>query len=208
MIAGIICITIMAVIIFVFFNRQIREEKAARREQEKRLEDESIYDPSTGAKMDLEQAENDLFINHDFVLRVKSDQEIEENYLGDEREIEYIKRHFAKAGIHESENEELINLIYQSKNAKQFKTFDIYFLWEWKPGYYVGLIYISYEYLSGRSLETTYEMQLFVVLNHLTTANAKEVLHNFEDEQTPDWVIFRLPGKAKYSDLMLILNKL
>lgn len=67
MIAGIICIAVMIIATILFFI-QNKKDEVNRKEQEKRLEDESIYDPETGEKIILEIDDIDLPIDDNPLL--------------------------------------------------------------------------------------------------------------------------------------------
>ena len=60
----IICLLIIAIPIFLSF-RKTKTEKEYDQYLEKSLEDEFLYDPETGAKITLEQAESGHWISHD-----------------------------------------------------------------------------------------------------------------------------------------------
>lgn len=62
------------------------------------LADEFIYDPETGTKLTLEQAESGHWISHNNVNRIKDADEIEQFYYGNEREVEELKNYIKKTG--------------------------------------------------------------------------------------------------------------
>lgn len=191
----------------ILFFIQDRKDKVKRKEQEARLEDELIYDPETGSNLTLEEAEKGRSIRLDVPLRIKSNEEIAANYADDDKELEYIKRHFAEAIILESSNEELIHIINGSKFIRQFTTFELLHLWSLTPNTYVGLIQISNDYLSGRDMETVFETQLLVALKRFSVPDMG-LFVEYEIAPEGEWEILRLPGKAKFTHFMDLLNKL
>lgn len=88
-------------IIFLLWKAMTHKSKSEIEEEnrlKKSLEDEYIYDPDTGAKLTLEQAESGHWISHNNINRIKDSNEIEQFYYEDEREAEEIKNQIKKAG--------------------------------------------------------------------------------------------------------------
>lgn len=82
---------VIAIIInfaYKFFFSKTEQEKEYERKLKKSLADEFIYDPETGAKLTLEEAESGNWLAHDNLNRIKSKEELEQYYRGKEKEIE------------------------------------------------------------------------------------------------------------------------
>ncbi|MFT3795373.1 hypothetical protein [Flavobacterium sp.] len=75
-----------------------KSDKAEEKRLQESLEDEFIYDPVTGAKLTLEQAESGHWVAHDNPNRVKSSAEIEQFYQGEEREAQRLINHLKQQG--------------------------------------------------------------------------------------------------------------
>ncbi|MFN3755179.1 hypothetical protein [Flavobacterium sp.] len=73
-----------------FFGKSDRDYKVYQENLKSRLNDDMIYDPETGVKMTLEQAEKGAWIENDNLSRIKSKEEIEKYFDGSERVIEDI----------------------------------------------------------------------------------------------------------------------
>jgi hypothetical protein len=81
-----------------FFTKTEKEiEKEYKKKLNEGLLDEFIYDPETGAKLTLEEAESGHWIAHDNPDRIKHKEELDQYYCGKEREIEelanFLKNH-------------------------------------------------------------------------------------------------------------------
>lgn len=73
---------------YKFFFSKTKQEKENELKLKESLADEFIYDPETGAKLTLEEAESGNWIAHDNLNRIKPKEELEEYYRGKEKEIE------------------------------------------------------------------------------------------------------------------------
>lgn len=73
-----------------FLFTKTEQEKEYERKIKESLADEFIYDPETGAKLTLEEAESGNWITHDNLNRIKSEEELEKYYSGREKEAEEI----------------------------------------------------------------------------------------------------------------------
>lgn len=199
MFTWIISLAVTALVVFII----LRPSKAEREHDEevaKRLEDETIYDPETGAKLTLEQAESGHFIGNDGDDRVKSDEEIAEHYRDEEREVEYIRRYFAERKIPQYEGEDIGGLIHGSEMIKQFDDCNIASLWEIVPGVFIAIIQVLYSYTSGRSEVSGLDNQVVVVFRKLDRYHLYEHLKHTDIEITRDWVIARFDRLARYED--------
>jgi hypothetical protein len=83
---------IIAVIIisltYRFFFSKTKQEKEYERKIKESLADDFIYDPETGAKLTLEEAESGNWVAHDNLNRIKPKEELDQYYRGKEKEIE------------------------------------------------------------------------------------------------------------------------
>ena len=93
----IVIILIVVVLIGKIF-KQSDEEKEYDRALKESLNDEFIYDPETGTKLTLEQAESGNWISHNNLNRVKSKEEIERFYFGREKDAEILINHIKVSG--------------------------------------------------------------------------------------------------------------
>ncbi|KUJ61964.1 hypothetical protein AR687_10425 [Flavobacteriaceae bacterium CRH] len=71
-----------------FLFTKTEQEKEYERKMKESLADEFIYDPETGAKLTLEEAESGNWITHDNPNRIKSEEELDKYYSGREKEAE------------------------------------------------------------------------------------------------------------------------
>jgi hypothetical protein len=73
--------------------KKSESEKEYERKLKESLSDEFLYDPETGAKFTLEQAENGTWIRHENYERIKSSEEIETYFEGSEKIVEEISNY-------------------------------------------------------------------------------------------------------------------
>ena len=93
-----VVIILIVVAIIVKSFEQTNEQKEYDRVLKESLEDEFIYDPETGAKLTLEQAESGHWISHNNLNRVKSIEEIDKFYFGKEKDAEILVNHIKVNG--------------------------------------------------------------------------------------------------------------
>ncbi|MGY3795706.1 hypothetical protein [Aquimarina sp. 433] len=74
--------------IYKVFFKKTEEEKEYLRKLKESLADEYIYDPKTGAKFTLEQAESGHWISHNNEHRIISESEIEKLYTDEQKNVE------------------------------------------------------------------------------------------------------------------------
>ena len=95
-------IIIIGIAIAFFLWKVMTYKSKSEIEEENRLKeslaDEFIYDPETGTKLTLEQAESGHWIAHNNVNRIKDSKEIEQFYYGNEREVEELKNYIKRTG--------------------------------------------------------------------------------------------------------------
>jgi hypothetical protein len=96
-------VIIVGIVIVFFFWKIMTFESKSETEEIKRLKeslaDEFIYDPETGTKITLEQAESGHWIPHNNLDRIKDSDEIEQFYHGPEKEAEELKNYIKKNGF-------------------------------------------------------------------------------------------------------------
>ena len=197
-----------AFVLYIIFrpSKADREHEAA---VAKRLDDETIYDPETGAKLTLEQAERGHFIGNDGDDRVKTVEEIEQHYLDEERDVEYIRRFFAERKIQQvGDQEDILTVLYECKMIKQFDDFNVAYLWEIVPDVYVAITQILYSYTAGRTIERGHDFQLMLVYKNLDRYNLSEALSDTEKERTDEWTIARFDRKVNYEDFKELIGSL
>lgn len=100
--------------------RKDKKEQQTDRKLQESLEDETIYDPETGVKLTLEEAESGRWLAHDNAGRVKSDDELEKYYEGTDLVIERIINNLKEAGykkavMSEADDKELEGLAMFTK---------------------------------------------------------------------------------------------
>ena len=86
-------------LVIVFFAWAFRSGIKEREVQRQTLgDDEFLYDKLTGKKITIEEAEAGYTVTTDDIKRIKTDEEITENYIGFEREMELVVNGLKKEG--------------------------------------------------------------------------------------------------------------
>lgn len=202
--AGIILIVVVVIALGSIFVKSDRE-KAEEAEMEKRLADEVIYDRETGVKMTLEEAENGYIVKGTLTPRFKTDEEIEQHYSDEEKDIEYIKRFFVDYDIVEStEGFEVMDVLTLSEMSKLYEHFEVDELWKYREGVYVALIGIMSRYVSGTFSDT----QLAFVVKQDIPAKLHNAFRDYEIEYRDGWAIMKSPGRGMYKDLETLVKAL
>ncbi|HEY5746116.1 MAG TPA: hypothetical protein VIU12_08580 [Chryseolinea sp.] len=198
MIAGIVFLCLFGgIVVWMVFLTKHEKNPA----QEENLNDELLYEPLTGKKITVEEAERGIVVENYEGPRIKSDQEIEENYSDDLKEIEYIHRDFIKSGIGEAEDDKDIafdRILEQSEYAKELTTKVIHYLWEFRPGLFFGLVYVKYSYL-GRGQGPFDEYQPFAVIEEQSDIAAFATIQDACVELIDDAVLIRLPKRISHA---------
>lgn len=156
---------IITVVVLYYLLKSSRNEERERKELEKRLEDEFIYNPETGAKMTLEEAQRGHYFDEPKEKRVKSKLEIENNFNDENRELEYfrndlIENEFALIEIYDA----ILNLIDKTELINEYKKYQIIDAYQSQNSSIIGVIEVTYEDSNGRHSETVFENQLFLIL--------------------------------------------
>ena len=125
-----IVISLIIVALIGKFFENSEEEKEYDRVLKESLQDEFIYDPETGAKLTLEQAESGHWISHNNLNRVKSKEEIEKFYFGTEKDAEILINHIRVNGYEYKELTE-----FQIEILEKIKIFEKYDDWSYSNSF-------------------------------------------------------------------------
>ena len=195
-----IIILVLLLIVWVFVSfKPTQQEKQASAELEERLKDERIYDSVTGRYLTLEEAENEIIHVDEHIDRIKSDEEIEKNYHGDQREVEYIVRHMIQSGITDTEDERIYELIGYSKIFESAEDYSIYGLWEIKPDHFLGIAYVTSPYNHGRSDSFMRDHQLIGIVQQKFLDSDSEAFAGIEFVEFNETQIFKITKKIEFS---------
>lgn len=125
-----ISISLIVIVQVCKFFKQSDEDKEYDRKLKESLKDEFIYDPETGTKLTLEQAESGHWIPHNNLNRVKSKEEIEKFYVGREKDAEELINHLKVSGY---EYNKLTN--FQIEILEHTKIFEKYDDWSYSNSF-------------------------------------------------------------------------
>jgi hypothetical protein len=209
--AGVVVILIggaAAAVILWFFSSDKRDSRYLRneggrhdspetkREDIPRQEDELIYVHGRG-RVTVEQAEAGVEINKGSIL---SYEDIRANYSEEEQQIQLINRDLLLSGIEETDDGLVAEFIDRSEMSKQYKAFDISYLWQLKEEVFIGVICLAYGFRNGKREELAFEYQLIVVVTpkiHSWLKIPGEVMSEVLDDSK---VLMKISRKASYED--------
>lgn len=84
--------------IVIFLTRKTKAEKEHEQRLKESLADELIYDPETGVSITLEEAESSIWLAHNNLNRIKSKEEIDKYYFGQDKSLEEFVNNIKSAG--------------------------------------------------------------------------------------------------------------
>jgi hypothetical protein len=183
-----------------------RMEKDEQQEKQYLPDDDLIYDPVTGKKYTLEEAEAGIeFLPEDF-SRLKTDEEIESFYRGADKERAYIERSLLKYGARAVEHEQVLFWLEQSAVVQQLSSFAIQFMYEIAPGRYLGIAHVAYR-LPGHYSVAGSEDQLIGFVGGAPTDELRfTVVNDLEVETLPSGIFLRLPRIVNQADAATFLE--
>jgi len=204
----IIIATILFAVLLFLIIKLINAENKSQKDQEKRLEDERIYDPLTGRHLTLEEAQEETLVYESEEVRIKSDEEIEANYSDDQKEVEYILREYAKRDFVDNEDDRIFTLLQDSEVFSDVTQFDVNNLWQIKNNDYLGLAYISSTYNHGRNDHLAYEYQIIGIFQGDDMYNRLKNFPTIKLQKMEQTTLFRLTRKANYQDFLKLIDML
>jgi hypothetical protein len=203
---AILFVVVVLLLISIIFIKLQKADTKKLKEQEEKLTDELIYDPLTGRKLTLEQAQNETLIYEDEGMRIKSDEEIEANYVDADKEIEYIRRESFKRNFVDNEDDSVSTLLQNAEVFANVDEFNIGDLWLIGSKNYIGLTYLSSNYDFGRSDQKTFEYQLIGVVHGESLCNQIKQFGDMVIQRIDEAMVFRSTKAAKYHDYLKLIG--
>jgi hypothetical protein len=185
----IFAVILLAIGVYYFTKRMDKEEQQGK---EYLPDDGLIYDPVTGRKLTLEEAERGIVIPDDVHARVKSDEEIETFYSGAQKESAYIERSLIQYGATPVNHEEVFYWLEQSVIIQELASFGIQFMYEVAPGQYIGVAHVAYS-MPGHQGVAGSEDQLVGFIKGAADAARFSTMDGLETEVLSSGVFLRLP---------------
>lgn len=90
---GVVLVLCIVFGIYLLFGRTTAAERETKKRLQDSLADEFIYDPETGAKITLEQAESGIWLLPDENTKKKNEEELKKYYSEDELKINEVTEH-------------------------------------------------------------------------------------------------------------------
>ncbi|WP_225000405.1 hypothetical protein [Cesiribacter sp. SM1] len=217
-------LAVFFIIRYPFINKKEKEEEDKIKE---RLKDEAIYDPVTGARMSLEEAESGLYIANDNLERIKPDDELEKYYNVQEVEYEKIKNYIIKEGMEPVEEEVANHLIERviSKSTVIDKYDEITISYTFRPAldFYVSLALVEYTITTGKYIDHAAEWQIIgASVNEAMTVDCsgqyrtiqslrtllESIAIDYSIEQIEASLFFKYNKPATLGDFQELINKI
>lgn len=203
----IIIAVLICIILLIGILRLLKAEDKLQQEQATELEkDELLYDPLTGRKITLEEAERGVNVDESEMMRIKSDDEIDEYYSDEERELEYMNRESLILNLNENEDERVFELLENAGIFSEVDLNNIQYLWQVSESEYIGAAYVSYGVMAGRSQSSHFENQLIGIVQG--SAKRKQLLNipALRFITIGETTLFRLAKKVSFEDFALLLG--
>ena len=106
---------------YKFYRSMTKAEREYNNDLRERLKDELIYDPETGTRITLEEAESGHWSPHSNPNRIKTQEEIDTYYFGNEKEEEELVNHVKAIGYESTKlSESQIEFLEQSKILSKY----------------------------------------------------------------------------------------
>jgi hypothetical protein len=202
----IIITSVLFSIAILFLITVLKSDNKKIKEQEESLKDERLYDPLTGRHLTLDEAENETLVQDNPELRVKSDEEIEDNYKDDDKEIEYILRKAILMEFEENEDERVLELLKNSDIFFDTAGFDLRNLWRISNDVFIGLCYVSSVYNNGRSDQNVYGYEIVGISQGDFILQKLKSMPSIKIQTTEQTTLFRLTKKAKHQDFLKLVD--
>lgn len=188
-----ISLLFVLVILIIGWKKDIKQRKI---EEKRLLEIEKIYDPDSGLSLTLEEIENQTFINHDNLDRIKSEKEIEKYYHGEEVEKEKIRNFLIKNSFKTSEvNDELFCELISFNFFKQYIHKSIRYKYE-KNNLFITFPQIGKLLLLESGIDNYHYDDILMVTKKLDFDGGHQVLLPFSN----------IENRANKNQFHLILN--
>jgi hypothetical protein len=179
--------------LFVFIYRFASKKSKEELELEMRLEEETIV---VGEQhVTLEQAENGVVVSDEY--RIRTVEEIEQLYEGDERELQLICRDLELLDTW-ADGEEVTALL---KRAQQFQEYKEYYpveLCQYKPNLIIGLVSVTYDYQHGKTSGVETDVQAMIIVKDYAQIKRLRTIPDVIVEQVDSDIVLRQPKKARH----------
>jgi hypothetical protein len=179
--------------LFVFIYRFASKKTKEDLELEMRLEDETIVVGEQ--QVTLEQAENGVVVSDEH--RIRTVEEIERMYEGDERELQLICRDLELLDTW-ADGDEVTALL---KRAQQFQEYKEYYpveLCQYKPNLIIGLVSVTYDYQRGKTAGIETDVQTMIIVKDYAQIKRLRTIPDVVVEQVDNDIVLRQPKKARH----------
>lgn len=177
----IIGIAFFVIILGYFVHMSSKMDRENRKKLEEQLEDEYIYDPETGLKMTLEEAEQGAVFESNGVSIIKSDAEIDSIEDENIRELHRIRNFFLKSELTkvDSDDFELIRAkIASLQFSSNYSSIETDFITQISENSYIALTSVAYVIAGKRGSNTYSDNQIFGIIESDKTIGTAYIIPN------------------------------
>ena len=208
MTTSIIILTLLGILFGYFFIKPNEEEEREKREVEKRFEDELIYDPFTGTKLTLEEAEKGISIDKlSEERRVKSSEEIELNFDDDGKEVEYFLNDLAENGFLSVKSvDPIITLLEKTDCINGYSDYMISDLYQYESSSFIGVIQVAFTTINGKFNGEFLERQLFAIFPSHADISSLNNIDAYNVESINDIIFIKSSRKVQRSEGLELIN--
>ncbi len=202
---NILPLAVLALVVALFVWYVTRGYRAEKDKYRKNLEDEFLYDPATGKKYTLEEAQTTGFPAEN-LNRVKTDEEIEASFTDEEKEAEYARNFLRRKGykVVENESEEEVS---RFENISWWESYlevypdTIFRISSTSYLYFVQVTYTTTGFKGKTDTLTETQLMLWVKAPSDTQLNQLNAIRDIEYLQMRDDHFFKLSKPANSDDV-------
>lgn len=190
----IIGIAFLVIALGYFVHMSTKIDRQNRKKLEEQLDDEYIYDPETGLKMTLEEAEQGAIFESNGIGKIKSDAEI--NSIEDEniRELHRIRNFFLKSELTNVDIDEFEIMrakIASLQFSSNYSRIETDFITKVSENSYIALTSVAYVIAGKRGGSSYDDNQIFGIIENDKTIGTAYIIPNsirthIENAVTPE----------------------
>lgn len=177
---------IIGIVFFVialgyFVHMSTKIDRENRKKLEEQLDDEYIYDPETGLKMTLEEAEQGAVFESNGVGKIKSEAEIDRIEDENIREMHRIRNYFLKSELTNVDSDEFELMrakIASLQFANNYSSIETDFITRITENTYIALTSVAYVIAGKRGSNAYDDNQIFGIIESDKTIGTAYIIPN------------------------------
>jgi hypothetical protein len=173
-------VLVLFVVLYRFASKKNKEEL----ELEMRFEDETV-------------AVGDHHVVVSDAYRIRTVEEIEQLYEGDERELQLIYRDLELLDRW-ADGEEVTALLTRTQQFQEYREYYPVKLCQYKPNLIIGLVSVTYDLQQGKSSDIGTDIQTMIIVKDYTQIKRLRTIPDVIVEQVDQDIVLRQPKKARH----------